>query len=88
LPLTPLTGTIGRRSLIRQRPATAGELADLLPIARPSRHLRALREAGLVDVRPETQRRGYSLRPEALVEVDEWPGGSPSSTATSVLAAP
>jgi len=34
-------------------PATAGELAALLPIARPgvSRHLRVLREAGLVDVR-------------------------------------
>jgi DNA-binding transcriptional ArsR family regulator len=59
---------------LRERPATAGELADLLPIARPgvSRHLRVLREAGLVEVRPEAQRRVYSLRPEALVEVDEW----------------
>ena len=37
-----------------------------------SRHLRVLREAGLVDVRQEAQRRIYSLRPEALVEVDEW----------------
>src|SRR2546421_10085243 len=46
-------------------PATAGELAALLPIARPgvSRHLRVLREAGLVEVRQEAQRRGYSLRP-------------------------
>jgi DNA-binding transcriptional ArsR family regulator len=59
---------------LRERPATAGELADLLPIARPgvSRHLRVLLEAGLVEVRPEAQRRVYSLRPEALVEVDEW----------------
>src|SRR5262249_43779637 len=62
--------------LLRERPATAGELAELLPIARPgtSRHLRVLREAGLVDVRQEAQRRIYSLRPEALIEVDEWLG--------------
>ena len=56
--------------------ATAGELAELLPIARPgvSRHLRVLREAGLVDVRQEAQRRIYSLRPQPLAEVDEWLG--------------
>lgn len=55
-------------------PATAGELAALLPIARPgvSRHLRVLREAGLVEVHQEAQRRIYGLRPEPLVEVDEW----------------
>ena len=55
-------------------PATAGELAALLPIARPgvSRHLRVLREAGLVEVRQEAQRRIYSLRLEPLAEVDEW----------------
>jgi DNA-binding transcriptional ArsR family regulator len=55
-------------------PATAGELAALLPIARPgvSRHLRVLREAGLVEVRQEAQRRVYSLRPEPLAEVDQW----------------
>ena len=58
-------------------PATAGELAALLPIARPgvSRHLRVLREAGLVEVRQEAQRRIYSLRPEPLAEIDEWLGG-------------
>lgn len=57
-------------------PATAGELAALLPIARPgvSRHLRVLREAGLVEVRQEAQRRIYSLRLQPLVEVDEWLG--------------
>ena len=57
-------------------PATAGELAALLPIARPgvSRHLRVLRETGLVEVRQEAQRRVYSLRPEPLAEVDEWLG--------------
>jgi DNA-binding transcriptional ArsR family regulator len=60
--------------ILRDHPATAGELAEMLPIARPgtSRHLRVLREAGLVDVRQEAQRRIYSLRPEALIEVDEW----------------
>jgi len=57
-------------------PASAGELAALLPIARPgvSRHLRVLREAGLVVVRKEAQRRVYALRPEPLAEVDEWLG--------------
>jgi DNA-binding transcriptional ArsR family regulator len=60
--------------ILRDHPATAGELADALPIARPgvSRHLRVLREAGLVEVRQEAQRRIYSLQPEALEEVDEW----------------
>ena len=59
---------------LREGPATAGELAALLPIARPgvSRHLRVLREAGLVEIRQEAQRRIYSLRPEPLAELDEW----------------
>src|SRR5689334_24830779 len=57
-------------------PATAGELAALLPIARPgvSRHLRVLREAGLVEVRQDAQRRVYSLRPQPLAEIDDWLG--------------
>jgi DNA-binding transcriptional ArsR family regulator len=66
-----------RRTLLESLaggPATAGELAALLPIARPgvSRHLRVLREAGLVEVRQEAQRRIYSLRPEPLAEIDQW----------------
>jgi DNA-binding transcriptional ArsR family regulator len=54
--------------------ATAGDLAALLPIARPgvSRHLRVLREAGLVEARQAGQQRVYSLRPEPLAEVDGW----------------
>jgi DNA-binding transcriptional ArsR family regulator len=69
----------GRRTLLRilaDHPATAGELAEALPIARPgvSRHLRVLREAGLVDVRAEAQRRIYSLRPQPLAELDDWLG--------------
>ncbi len=67
----------GRRTLLESLangPATAGELAALLPIARPgvSRHLRVLREAGLVEVRQEAQRRIYALRLAPLAEVDEW----------------
>jgi DNA-binding transcriptional ArsR family regulator len=70
----------GRRTLLAQLrtgPATVTELASLLPIARPgvSRHLRVLREVGLVDVRNEAQRRIYSLRPEPLQELDEWLAG-------------
>ena len=61
-------------AILRDHPATAGALAEALPIARPgvSRHLRVLRESGLVDVRQEGQRRIYSLRPEPLAEVDAW----------------
>ena len=67
----------GRRTIVEtltEGPATAGELAALLPIARPgvSRHLRVLREAGLVDVRQDAQRRFYSLRPEPLAELNDW----------------
>jgi DNA-binding transcriptional ArsR family regulator len=60
--------------ILREHPATAGDLAEALPIARPgvSRHLRVLREAGLVEARQDGQRRIYTLRPEALVEVDDW----------------
>ena len=70
----------GRRVLLEELkggPATANRLAALLPIARPgvSRHLRVLREAGLVDVRQEAQRRIYSLRPEPLAELDQWLSG-------------
>jgi len=59
---------------LSEGPSTVGELAALLPIARPgvSRHLRVLREAGLVEVRHEAQFRVYSLRPEPLAQVDEW----------------
>lgn len=60
--------------MLRDGPASAGELAAVLPIARPgvSRHLRVLREAGLVEVRQVAQSRIYTLRPEPLAEVDLW----------------
>ena len=62
--------------ILRDHPATAGELSDALPIARPgvSRHLRVLREAGLVEVRQDAQWRVYQLRTEPLVELDTWLG--------------
>lgn len=56
---------------------TAGELVATLPaLTQPtvSRHLRVLREVGLVEVRPEAQRRIYALRADRLVEIDEWIG--------------
>jgi DNA-binding transcriptional ArsR family regulator len=62
--------------VLRSHPATAGELAEALPIARPgvSRHLRVLREAGLVEVEQRAQWRIYRLRAERLAELDEWLG--------------
>jgi DNA-binding transcriptional ArsR family regulator len=53
---------------------TAGEVAQLFPISRPavSRHLRVLREAGVVAVREEAQRRVYRLEAEPFVEIDRW----------------
>jgi DNA-binding transcriptional ArsR family regulator len=62
--------------ILRTHSATAGELAEALPIARPgvSRHLRVLREAGLVEVEQQAQWRIYRLRPEPLVELDSWLG--------------
>jgi DNA-binding transcriptional ArsR family regulator len=54
----------------------AGEIATRFPISRPavSRHLRVLRELGLVRVRPEAQRRVYSLEAAPLAELDAWLG--------------
>jgi DNA-binding transcriptional ArsR family regulator len=56
---------------------SAGELVAMLPsLTQPavSRHLRVLREVGLVEVRPDAQRRIYALRADRLVEIDEWIG--------------
>src|SRR5256885_11612224 len=77
-----------RRTLLEtltSGPATAEELALLLPIARPgvSRPLRVLREAGLVEVRQEAQRPIYSIRPAPLAEGDLRVGGEVSARFTS-----
>ena len=55
-----------------ERPA--GDFVDALPIAQPtvSKHLSVLREAGLVRVRKDAQRRLYSLNPAPLAELDAW----------------
>ncbi|HEY2551303.1 MAG TPA: metalloregulator ArsR/SmtB family transcription factor [Streptosporangiaceae bacterium] len=51
-----------------------GDLVAALPVSQPavSKHLRVLREAGLVQVQVDAQRRLYSIRPEPLRAVDEW----------------
>ena len=53
---------------------SVGELSALFAISRPgvSRHLRVLREAGLVSAEVDAQRRIYRLRPEPLVELHSW----------------
>jgi DNA-binding transcriptional ArsR family regulator len=53
---------------------TAGEIVAALPITQPgaSKHLKVLREAGLVSVRKDAQRRVYRLTPARLAELDAW----------------
>jgi DNA-binding transcriptional ArsR family regulator len=60
--------------LLRDEPRSVGELVDALGISQPgtSKHLRVLRDAGLVDVRKDAQRRVYELRVEPLAELDAW----------------
>jgi DNA-binding transcriptional ArsR family regulator len=60
--------------LLRERERSVGELVDRLTISQPgvSKHLRVLREARLVEVRTDAQRRWYGLRAEPLTEVDAW----------------
>lgn len=60
--------------LLRTREHSVGELVDALPLTQPavSKHLRLLKEAGLVRVQPQARRRLYSLDPGPLREVDAW----------------
>ncbi|SFB50109.1 transcriptional regulator, ArsR family [Amycolatopsis marina] len=60
--------------LLRTGERPVGYLVDCLTLAQPtvSKHLKILREAGLVEVRQEAQRRWYRLLPEPLVEIDAW----------------
>jgi DNA-binding transcriptional ArsR family regulator len=60
--------------LLLERPRPVGELVEQLGLSQPgtSKHLRVLRDAGLVRVRQDAQRRWYELRPEPLTEIDEW----------------
>ncbi len=60
--------------LLRQRPHSVGELVHLTGLSQPgtSKHLRVLREAGLVTVRQDAQRRWYEISPEPLRDLDVW----------------
>jgi DNA-binding transcriptional ArsR family regulator len=60
--------------LLGESERPVGDLVDRLGLSQPavSKHLRILREAGLVEVRGEAQRRLYSVRPEPLRAIYEW----------------
>jgi DNA-binding transcriptional ArsR family regulator len=60
--------------LLVERERSVGELVESLSISQPgvSKHLRVLKDAGLVQVRREAQRRWYGLRAEPLAEIDTW----------------
>ncbi len=60
--------------LLRDGERPVGELVDHLHLSQPavSKHLRVLKEAGLVEARADAQRRLYRIRPEPLAELDDW----------------
>jgi DNA-binding transcriptional ArsR family regulator len=60
--------------LLREGERPVNDLVERLTLSQPSvsKHLRVLKEAGLVEVRAEAQRRLYRLRPEPLADVDAW----------------
>ena len=60
--------------LLRAGERPAGELVSALDISQPgvSKHLKLLREAGLVSVRADGQRRLYRLQPQGLKELEAW----------------
>lgn len=60
--------------LLRDGERPVGDLVEALRLSQPavSKHLRVLKDAGMVDVRPDAQRRLYRLRPEPLAELDAW----------------
>jgi len=60
--------------LLRDGERPVGDLVDGLGISQPavSKHLRVLRDAGLVEARADAQRRLYRIRPEPLAELDDW----------------
>jgi DNA-binding transcriptional ArsR family regulator len=61
-------------ALMLERPRAVNELVERLGLSQPgtSKHLRVLREAGLVQVRRDAQRRVYALEPGPLAELDVW----------------
>ena len=60
--------------LLRERERPVGELVGVLAVSQPavSKHLRVMRDAGVVEARVDAQRRLYRVRPEPLREIDAW----------------
>jgi DNA-binding transcriptional ArsR family regulator len=60
--------------LLAEEERPVGDLVALLSLNQPSvsKHLKVLRDAGLVEYRTDVQRRIYRVRPEPLREIDEW----------------
>jgi DNA-binding transcriptional ArsR family regulator len=60
--------------LLLEKPRPVGELVDRLGLTQPgtSKHLKVLREVGLVRVRQEAQKRVYELDPGPMAELDAW----------------
>lgn len=60
--------------VLRDGEQPVGELVARLPLSQPavSKHLKVLRDVGLVEVRQDAQRRWYRLRPDPLAEIDAW----------------
>lgn len=61
-------------ALLLERPRPVGEIVEACGLSQPStsKHLKVLREAGLVHVRQEAQRRVYALDPAPIAELDAW----------------
>lgn len=61
-------------SMLAEGERPAGDFVDALPVSQPtvSKHLSVLREAGLVTVRKDANRRLYRLNPQPLAELDAW----------------
>ncbi|NEB06133.1 metalloregulator ArsR/SmtB family transcription factor [Streptomyces sp. SID13726] len=61
-------------ALLLERPRPVGEIVEASGLSQPStsKHLKVLREAGLVRVRQDAQRRVYALDPAPIAELDAW----------------
>lgn len=79
--LTPIFAALGDPTrfaivdrLLKEGELSAGAIADMAPISPPafSRHLKVLREAGLLDQRSDKQRRIYSVRPDTVKQISAW----------------
>jgi DNA-binding transcriptional ArsR family regulator len=76
-PIWPALADPTRRAILArlcERPRAVGELVDALGVSQPtvSKHLRVLRDAGLVRVTGDAQRRIYSIDPAPFLSLDAW----------------